>query len=59
MNYLLPEWMYRADSVDLNTITDFGKKFTLLIDDPKRSDPRKYLKDEMDSDVDTFYEQSA
>ena len=59
MNYLVPEWMYRADSAAPDTISEFGKRFAQKIDDPGRSDPRKYLNDEMDSDADHFYEQVA
>lgn len=52
MNYLLPEWMFRADSAATSTIEKFGEKYAGFIDDPKRSDPRKYLDEEMISDTD-------
>lgn len=56
MNYLIPVWMYKADSVNNETIRNFGEKWIELIDDPKRSSPIKYLNNEMDSDNDAFYE---
>ncbi len=59
MNYLVPEWMFRADSVGLEIITKFGKEIAQSIDDPRRSDPRQYLNSEMDSDADSVYEQVA
>ncbi|MEM1339641.1 MAG: NAD(P)H-dependent oxidoreductase [Bacteroidota bacterium] len=56
MNYLIPVWMYKADSADEETIAKFGRKWIQLIDDPKRSDPISYLNTEMDFDNDSFYD---
>lgn len=47
MNYLIPEWMYEADDVDTGTIRAYGENWIEIIDDPKRSNPRLYLYDEM------------
>ena len=51
MNYLMPEWMFRADSAATSTIEAFGEKYAGFIDDQKRSNPRKYLDEEMVSDT--------
>jgi len=56
MKYLIPVWMYRADSTDEETIQKFGKKWVAMIDDPKRSNPVEYLNNEMDTENDAFYE---
>ena len=56
MNYLVPEWMFRADSAETVAIETYGKKFVGLIDDPRRSNPRRYLKEEMVADVEEYYE---
>lgn len=56
LNYLIPAWMYRADSVNEETIHNFGNKWIEMIDDPKRSDAIAYLNSEMDADNDAFYE---
>ena len=56
MNYLLPEWMFQADSATTDTIERYGKKFANFIDDPKRSNPHRHLKDEMTADVEGLYD---
>ncbi len=56
MNYLIPEYMYESDAADQETIELFGRSLVKKIDDPKRSNPRQYLYDEMSADVDEFYE---
>lgn len=43
MNYMIPLFMYEADSASLETIESFGKKFASTIDAPERSDGRRYL----------------
>ena len=58
MNYLIPEWMYEADSADIKTIEAFGRNLVSTIDDPKRSDPRQYLYDVMSADTDEYYQQA-
>ena len=57
MNYLHPEWMYRADSAELETITAHGSKIAESINDPKRSNARQYLNDSMSSEIDEVYEE--
>lgn len=44
MDYMLPMWMFRADSVDLKTIEEFGRQWAAVIDDPLRGDARAYLR---------------
>lgn len=56
MNYLMPEWIYRADFVEEDIIRKYGNKWIELIDDPKRSNPIEYLNSQMDDDTDSFYE---
>ncbi len=56
MNYLVPEWMFRADSAETATIATYGEKFVEFIDDPKRSNPRQYLKEEMVADTEEVYQ---
>lgn len=57
MNYLHPEWMFRADSVGTETIEAYGTKFANLIDDPKRSNAKQYLNDSMSYELDEVYEE--
>jgi putative NADPH-quinone reductase len=57
MNYLIPEWMYRADAVDEETIRKFGQRWIHIVDDEKRSNPIAYLNTQMDADNDLFYEE--
>ena len=59
MNYLVPEWMFRADSAEFEKIIEFGNRLSRSIDDPGRSNPRGYLNSEMDSDADSDYQQVA
>ena len=56
MNYLSPEWMFRADSADFDTIKSFGQKFVDMIDDPLRSNPRLHLNQEMEAEAEEYYE---
>ncbi len=51
MNYLIPEWMYEADTASQDTIEKNGRRWITIIDDPRRSNPRKYLYDTMNSDL--------
>ena len=51
MNYLVPEWMHEADEVDDETIRHFGNKWVSMVDDPKRSEPRQFLYNEMMDDL--------
>ncbi len=59
MNYLIPGWMYEADNVDEETIERYGQRWVSFIDDPKRSDPKQFLYDEMSADADTYYTEMA
>ncbi|MEM6726233.1 MAG: NAD(P)H-dependent oxidoreductase [Bacteroidota bacterium] len=43
MNYSMPVWMYRADSASEETIRSFGQQWVNMIDDPNRSDGRKFI----------------
>lgn len=47
MNYLIPHWMHEADRVDEEVIEAYGRKWLAAIDDPKRSDPHKFLYDQL------------
>lgn len=51
MNYMLPVWMYRADSAPQETIEKHGKKWVAMIDDPLRADGRTFLMHEPDETV--------
>jgi putative NADPH-quinone reductase len=57
MNYLAPEFMFEAGTTSSRTIKTFGEAMVKKIDDPKRSDPRQYLYNEMTTDVETSYEE--
>lgn len=59
MNYLVPEYMYEADEAGAEVIEAFGRQLVQKIDDPKRSDPRQYLYDEMSADADVYYEEAS
>ncbi|MEM8954708.1 MAG: NAD(P)H-dependent oxidoreductase [Verrucomicrobiota bacterium] len=43
MNYMLPVWMYRADSVPEELIRARGAEWVEMIDDPARSNGRAFL----------------
>lgn len=43
MNYLIPVWMFRADSASPDVIKEHGKEWVEMVDDPLRSDPRAFL----------------
>lgn len=43
MNYSIPVWMYRADSVPEETIRKYGQKWVKMIDDPMRSDGKAFI----------------
>ncbi len=58
MNYLSPEWMYEADSVSQEVIEKHGERWIAMIDDPRRSNPRQFLYDEMSSDTDAHHEEA-
>lgn len=45
MNYMLPVWMYRADSATENVIREYGSRWSEMIDDPARSNCRAFLED--------------
>ncbi len=51
MNYLSPEWMYGADSASQEVIEQHGHRWVAMIDDPRRSNPRQYLYEEMSADT--------
>ena len=56
MNYLQPEVMFNADAEKEAVIKDFGKLLVAKIDDPKRSDPRQYLYESMNVELNEVYE---
>ena len=56
MNYLQPEVMFNADAEKEEVIEAFGKQLVAKIDDPKRSDPRQYLYDSMNQELNEVYE---
>ena len=56
MNYLQPEYMFNADAESEDMIEAFGKQLVAKIDDPKRSDPRQYLYDSMNDELNEVYE---
>mgnify|MGYP001282997709 CR=1 FL=1 len=57
MNYLQPEYMFNADAAEEKTIEAFGKQLVAKIDDPKRSDARQYLYDNMNRELNETYEE--
>lgn len=56
MNYLQPEVMFNADAEKEAVIKDFGELLVAKIDDPKRSDPRQYLYESMNGELNEVYE---
>lgn len=56
MNYLQPEYMFNADSADTATIEDHGRELVKKIDDPRRSDPRQYMYDGINEELNEVYE---
>ena len=52
MNYMLPVWMYRADSADQEMINAHGMKWADMIDDPIRSVGRAFLEQGAQEDLD-------
>lgn len=56
MNYLQPEFMFNADAESEEVIEAFGKRLVEIIDDPKRSDPRQYLYDSMNAELNEVYQ---
>lgn len=57
MNYLQPEYMFNADAAEEKTIEAFGKQLVEKIADPKRSDARQYLYDNMNRELNETYEE--
>ena len=57
MNYLSPEWMYQADSASQEVIEQHGERWVTMIDDPRRSNPRQYLYEEMSADTGAYQEE--
>lgn len=51
MNYMLPVWMYRADSASEDVIREHGTQWVGMIDDPGRSNGRAFLESEPDKTV--------
>ena len=51
MNYMLPVWMYSADSASEETVREHGARWAEMIDDPLRSDGRAFLEHEPDQTV--------
>jgi putative NADPH-quinone reductase len=52
MNYQIPAWMYRADSVSEEIVRAHGREWVAMIDDPLRSDPSAFLESETDKTLD-------
>ncbi|MEM9541678.1 MAG: NAD(P)H-dependent oxidoreductase [Cyanobacteria bacterium P01_E01_bin.42] len=48
MRYMLPVWMYRADSAPEDVIRKSGDRWVAMIDDPLRGDGRAFLESESD-----------
>ena len=48
MNYMIPVWMYRADSVSEDTIREHGQQWVNMIDNSNRSSGRKFLDNQID-----------
>lgn len=46
MNYMVPVWMYRADSASEETIREHGSKWVAMIDDPIRANGRVFIETE-------------
>ncbi|MEM0967327.1 MAG: NAD(P)H-dependent oxidoreductase [Verrucomicrobiota bacterium] len=51
MNYMVPVWMYQADSVPEETIREYGLQWAEMIDDPARSNGRAFLEREPDETI--------
>ena len=51
MNYMLPVWMYRADSAPDDFIREHGAQWVKMIDDPGRADGRAFLESDTDETV--------
>ncbi len=51
LNYMLPVWMYRADSALEDTIRESGAQWVDMIDDPRRADGRSFLESGDDDPV--------
>ena len=43
LSYMLPVWMYRADSANDETIQAYGNQWVAMIDAPERADGRWFL----------------
>ena len=43
MRYMVPVWMYQADSASEETIRTYGAQWVEMIDDPLRADGRAFL----------------
>ena len=56
MNYLQPEVMFNADAEKEEVIEAFGKQLVAKIDGLKRSDPRQYLYDSMNQELNEVYD---
>ena len=48
MNYMLPVWMYRADSASEEVIREHGFRWIEMVDDPGRANGRAFLESEPD-----------
>lgn len=51
MNYMIPQWMYQADSASEETILEHGARWADMIDNPERADGRAFLESEPDETV--------
>lgn len=43
MNYMLPVWMYEADSASEEKIRQYGNQWITMIDDPKRANGKDFI----------------
>lgn len=48
IDYMLPVWMYRADSASEEVIREYGARWAEMIDDPLRADGRAFIESEVD-----------
>jgi len=51
INFMIPVWMYRADSVSERVIREHGAQWADMIDDPNRADGRTFLESSPDETV--------
>ncbi|MBV6654548.1 MAG: NAD(P)H-dependent oxidoreductase [Mameliella sp.] len=55
MNYSMPVWMYRADSVSEAVIKEYGQQWIDMIDDPLRSNGKQFIDNTPDETLEAAY----